>query len=230
MKTPFHLKKEVLQIILLALPFALAAAWWDRIPATIVTHWDLHGRPDGWMPKLPGLLSLPLVNIGLCLLFASIPWLDPRLRRDPASATARYLQTLRWWRYALTTFFTMLAVAVIAIAAGWHIDIGRLACNGAFGLFAVVGNILGRLQPNYFMGIRTPWTLEDATTWRATHRLGGRLMLFGSVTLLAVGLFVSNGVLLGLLFAFLASLGVWSLWYSAWFYRAHGGAHQHAAR
>ena len=123
---------------------------------------------------------------------------------------------------AFTAFFTLLALAIIAVAAGWHVDTGRLACDGALVMLAVLGNILGKLQPSYLMGIRTPWTLKDVATWRATHRLGGRLMLFGSVALLVVGFFTSSVVLFGWLCVFLVGLGIWSLWYSAWFYRRHG--------
>ena len=74
------------------------------------------------------------------------------------------------------------------------------------------------------MGIRTPWTLEDPATWRATHRLGSRAMVFGSVALLIVGVFVSSAVQLGLLIGFVVVLAVGSLGFSAWFYQTHSAA------
>ena len=212
-------RQELVQILLLAAPFALAAVWWNKMPATVVSHWGLHGEPDGWMPKAPGVLGVPLLNVGLCLLLAFLSAIDPRLRRDPSTATARYRRTLRLCRYAVTAFIALVAMAVIAVAAGWSLDIGRLACNGALVVLAAVGNFMGNLQPSYLMGIRTPWTLEDAATWRATHRVGGRVLVFGSAALLVVGCFVSDAVQLGLLLAFVVGVGFWSLGYSAWFYR-----------
>ena len=213
------LRQESVQLLLLALPFALAAAWWNKLPPTVVTHWNLHGQPNGWMPKGPGLLLAPALNVALCLLFAFLPQLDPRLRRDPSTGTIRYRQILRWCRWAVTAFISVLSLTIIAIAAGWSIDVARLASTGTLLVLAVIGNFMGNLQPNYLIGIRTPWTLEDAATWRATHRLDGRAMVFGSLTLLLVGCFVSSAVLTTLLIVFCVGLGVWSLGYSAWFYQ-----------
>ncbi len=219
MKTLHFLKREWLQIVILALPFALATAWWDRCPAVVVTHWGLHGQPNGWMPKAPGLLLAPVLNAGLCLLLAFLPWIDPRLRGNPAADTARYRRILRVYRHALTTFFAAVAVSVIAVAAGWRVDINLLAVDGTLGLFAVMGNFMGSLQPNYFVGCRTPWTLQDGDTWRATHRTTGRLMVFGAVALLAVQFFVSRQAELCLLVTYGVGLAAWSLGYSAWFFQ-----------
>ena len=154
----------------------------------------------------------------LCLLLAALPLIDPRLRRDPAASTARYRRILRWCRLAVTAFFAVLAVTILAVAVGWPVDVGRIACDGALVMLAVVGNFMGGLQPNYLMGLRTPWTLEDAATWRATHRVGGRVLVFGSAVLLVPGWFVPDAVLLGLLLAFVVGVGFGSLGYSAWFF------------
>ena len=86
-------------------------------------------------------------------------------------------------------FLSLVSMMVIAIAAGWPVNVGNVSYYGTLTLFAVIGNFFGNLEPNYLVGIRTPWTLEDPGTWRATHRLIGRWMVFGSVALLAVGIF-----------------------------------------
>ena len=171
------------------------------------------------MPKAPGLLLAPVFNVGLCLLLAFLPRIDPRLRGNPAADSARYRRILRVYRYALTTFMAVVAVAVIAVAAGWRVDIGLLAVDGSLVLFAVLGNFMGNLQPNYFVGCRTPWTLQDGDTWRATHRTTGRLMVFGAVALLGAQLFVSREVELYLFIAYAVGLGAWSLGYSAWYFQ-----------
>ena len=185
----------------------------------VATHWNLHGQPTGWMSKTPGLLSAPLLNVGLCLLLTFLPQIDPRLRRDPAASTARYRRTLRWCRYALTTFLAAVSVAIIAIAAGWPIEMPRLIFNGMLLLVIVIGNLSGNLPPNYLMGIRTPWTLEDAATWRATHRVSGRLMVFGGLALLVVGQIVPAPKQILLLIGFFLVLIIHGLGYSAWFYQ-----------
>ena len=189
----------------------------------VVTHWDLHGRPNSWMPKLPGVLVAPVFNVGLCLLLAWIPRLDPRLRHDPAAHTARYRQTLRVVRLALTGFLVMAASIVIAVAAGWQLNINGLIYYGTLALLAMLGNFFSRLQPSYLLGIRTPWTLEDDATWRATHRFAGRLMVFGALALLAVGPFVATVAQATLLVAFVLALACASMVYSLWYYHRAGG-------
>ena len=213
------LRREFVQILLLVLPFALAAAWWDKIPATVVSHWGFDGRPDGWMPKGQSLFILPVMNIGICALGLGFVATDRFFIKGPDAAqlTRRIRRLARWLRLALTGFFACFACVLIAVAAGWPVDVGRFASNAALVLLAVVGNFLGGVEPNYFVGIRTPWTLRNAETWRATNRLGARLLVFGSVALLLAGCFVSDAVLLALLLAFAVGLGGWGLGYSAWF-------------
>ena len=219
MKTLRFLQRELLQFVLLALPFALAAAWWNKLPASVPTHWDLHGQVNGWMPKVPGLLLVPALNVALYVLLAFSPTIDPRLRDKPAADTARYRRILRIYRYALTTMITQVALAIIALAAGWRIDPGLITDNGLLAVFLVMGNFMGNLQPNRFVGCRTPWTLRDDDTWRATHRTTGRLMVFGALALLAAEFFVSRETHFVLLFAFAVGIGLWGLGYSAWFFQ-----------
>ena len=219
MKTRRFLHRELLQTLILALPFALAATWWNKLPAAVATHWGIHGQPDGWMPKTPGLLLVPALNVALCLLMVYLPKIDPRLRNNPTADSARYRRVLRIYRYALTTLIAQVALAVILLAAGWRVDIGLIAVNGLLALFLVLGNFMGNLQPNRFVGARTPWTLRDDDTWRATHRTTGRLMVFGALALLGAEFFVSREVHFYLLMAFIAIVAVWSLGYSAWFFQ-----------
>ena len=133
----------------------LAAAWWDRLPAHGVIHWDIR----------------------------------------------------RGCRLGLAAFVTALSLMIITTAAGWRVDNGRVCCGGtSLLLLMVVGNYLANLEPNCLMGIRTLWTLEDPATWRATHRLGSRVMVFGSLALFVV----------------VPATG--SFGFSAWFYQTHGTA------
>ena len=219
MKTRQFLYRELLQIVILTLPFGLAAAWWTKLPPVVATHWGIHGQPNAWMPKAPGLLLVPALNVALCLLLAYLPKIDPRLRANPSADTVRYRRVLRIYRYALTTLIAQVALAVILLAAGWRVDIGLIAVNGMLALFLVIGNFMGNLQPNRFVGARTPWTLRDDDTWRATHRTTGRLMVFGALALLVAEFFVSREMHLYLLIGFIVALGVWTLGYSAWFFQ-----------
>ena len=215
------LRHEWLQLFLLALPFALAALWWNKFSDRVVTHWDLHNQPNGWMPKVPGLLLPPTLNVFLCALITLLPRIDPRLRRHGSNTTRGQRRAWRAFRLGFSGLLTVVSLVVLAAAVGWRPDVSRVCVCGALILLVIVGNFMSGLEPNYLMGIRTPWTLEDPATWRATHRLGGRIMVFGSLVALAAGFFVSCTVQLGLLAGFAVVLALWSLGYSAWFYRTH---------
>ena len=206
-------KLNWLEAALLVAPFLALAFYWSDLPARVPTHWNLRGEIDGWSSKTPGVFLIPLINLGMVALLRALPWLDPKLRRS-ADAQGRMLPTLRIIRLALLALLDAIFYVQIAVSLGRNINGGRvlIACTLVF--LAILGNYLGNLRPNYFAGIRTPWTLEDPETWRATHRLGGRLIFFGSLALLVIQFFLSDTVF-GWVFAFaLVLLGVWGIFYS----------------
>ncbi len=206
-------KLNWLEAALLVAPFLALAFYWNDLPARVPTHWNLRGEIDGWSSKTPGVFLIPLINLGMVALLRALPWLDPKLRRS-ADAQGRMLPTLRVIRLALLALLDAIFYVQIAVSLGRNINGGRvlIACTLVF--LAILGNYLGNLRPNYFAGIRTPWTLEDPETWRATHRLGGRLIFFGSLALLVIQFFLSDTVF-GWVFAFaLVLLVVWGIFYS----------------
>ena len=102
MTAPVTLKKHWLQIAILAIPFAVAAACWSKFPARVPSHWGLHGQVDGWMSKGPGLPLLPAINIGIWALFAAIPRLDPKMRaRQDQGRTLEVLPEMAFRVYRL---------------------------------------------------------------------------------------------------------------------------------
>ena len=134
------LRHEWFQIALLAVPFALAAAWWSKLPSNVVTHWDIHNRPNGWMPKAPGVLLLPALNVLLCVVIACVPRIDPRLRRRGSATDLCQRRAWRGFRLGFSAFLTAISLMLISAAAGWQMDIGRICLSGPFLLLAVVGN------------------------------------------------------------------------------------------
>jgi uncharacterized membrane protein len=128
-------------------------------------------------------------------------------------------------RLSLAAFFCALFFIQIATTLSYPLAGGRTMIWCILVLLAIMGNYLGNLRPNYLVGIRTPWTLESAETWRATHRLGGRLMFFGALLLLAAEFFLSPGAFGFLLVIMILSLVTWSFLYSWHHFRTHGATH-----
>ena len=213
-------KLNWLEVVLLAAPFVALVIYWNDLPARVPTHWDFRGQIDGRMTKVPGILIAPLTALGLSALLHALPWFDPKLRRTPGeeSLMPAVLPIVRIASLLLldTVFFVQMATSLGRDVAGGRI---MMACLLVF--FVVMGNYLGNLRPNYFVGIRTPWTLENPETWRATHRLGGRLMFFGALILLVAQWLLSERSF-GLLFVgSILSLAVWGILYSWHHSRTH---------
>ena len=214
-------KVNWLEATLLLAPFLVIAALWNKLPARIPMHWNLRGEVDRWASSPIEIFFLPLLALALAALLRVLPRLDPKLRAR-LHENERMQATLQITRLALAAFFGALFFIQIGTALGYPFASGRAVIWCTLVLLAVMGNYLGNLRPNYFVGIRTPWTLESAATWRATHRLGGRLMFFGALLLLVAEFFLSPRAF-GFLFATLILLLVaWAFLYSWHHFRTHG--------
>jgi uncharacterized membrane protein len=214
MKILHYLKKHWLQFAFLAAPFLLIAVEWNRFPARIPIHWNFDGQEASWTNKT-GLLLCPMLNVAVALLFACLPRLDPRLRRNPLpnGGISKGSRIIRLTFAAVLSFISLL---IAASALGYTFKVFRLVISAELVLMMVIGNFMSTLRPNYFFGIRTPWTLESPEVWRATHRMGSRIFVFGPLALLVLQFVLSPTHLRIALFAFLGGSVVWALLYSYW--------------
>ena len=207
-------KLNWLEGALLLAPFVVLALYWTSLPARVPTHWDVHGEIDSWSPKVPGLLILPLTSVIMVVLLRSLQKIDPKLWKTADASSSGMRTALPIIRVAILGLLDVIFYIQIAVPLGWNIDHGRILMTCMLIFFAIMGNFLGNLRPNYFAGIRTPWTLEDPETWRATHRLGGRLIFFGALLLLVLQFFFSHR-LFGWIFAgSMLLLALWAFLYS----------------
>jgi uncharacterized membrane protein len=213
-------KLSWLENALLITPFLVLATLWTRLPDRVPIHWNLRGEIDGWASKSFGLLILPLTSLVINILFRWLPRFDPKLRGKLVKED-RMTTVLQILRLAVAGFFGAVFYATIMAALGRPLAMGRIVTASTLLLLAIMGNYLGNLRPNYFAGIRTPWTLESPETWRATHRLGGRLMFFGSLVLLALQFFLSEATAAIVFTTSAISLAVWGFWYSWRHFRTH---------
>lgn len=158
------------------LPLAYLLYTYTSLPDTVPMHFDGNGKPDGFGSKQTHLwvmLGMWVFNIGIYLLVRNIYRLDPK-------ATVRLgIRTYTNLALAILLFLSTLHVVIVYAtgAGGFMIDRLLFVLLGAF--FAYLGWIMKDIEPNYFVGIRTPWTLEDPENWRATHAFGGRWFLWG---------------------------------------------------
>ena len=149
-----------------------SAVAWPLAEDSIPIHWNAQGEVDGYGGKAEGLLLLPGIALATWLMLAFIPRIDPG-RRNYASFGSAYFLT----RLGILGFFALLHGGIVALALGAEIDIFFLFPIGIGALFLLLGNVMPKFRPNYFAGVRTPWTLASAKSWTATHRVAGRLFM-----------------------------------------------------
>lgn len=183
-------RTEFPQWILIAAMFALAALRWNGAPDRIPVHWGWSGEVDRYGGKFEGLLGLPLLALGLYLLFRLLPTIDPGRANYPAFANVYH--TIR---ISVVLVMAMLYAAIHVWLAGRTFDMGMAASLLIGTLLIVMGGMLGKIRPNWFMGVRTPWTLTSKNAWIRAHRLGGWVFVAAGILLLAAPIADSRWVL-----------------------------------
>lgn len=162
------IRRDWPQVLLLAGMFAFAAWTWHLAPARVPVHWGLDGHPDRFGGRFEGVFLQPLLALGTALLLAFLPRLDP--------GRANYASFAGAYRFVRTLVLVVLAGVQVATSGpirGHSVDLTAVVPPLVGVLFVGLGNVLGKVRPNWFVGIRTPWTLSSKRSWSRTHRLGG---------------------------------------------------------
>lgn len=180
-----NLKKlDLLVILACAVSIAgLAVVVYPRLPETVPTHWNFRSEVDAYGPRWT-ILLMGLLPFAVFLLMKLAPRFDPR-----REAYERHAKPYAILTAVISLAFVPIAWIVALAALGVGIDVGILIRVVIGLLFIAIGNYLGTLRPNYFVGIRTPWTLADPEVWRRTHRRGALVFIaMGAVVLLSLAL------------------------------------------
>jgi uncharacterized membrane protein len=160
----------------LLITFILTIAMYPTVPDRVVSHWNAAGQADGFTSKIWGLGLIPLIMTGFVALLAVLPRIDPYKKN--------YEKFRDWYEgFILLFVFFMLAIQVQIIlwSSGYQIS-PNLTFPFLIGtLFIYIGFLLGHAEQNWFVGIRTPWTLSSETVWKKTHEIGGKLFKIAGV-------------------------------------------------
>ena len=166
--------------LLAALAFAIVV--YPSLPEQVPTHWGMDGNVDDYTPKMPGAFLGPLLGLGIWGLLVGLRRIDPR-----SGNYDRFDDTFWLIGNVLGVFMAGITFATLGYSLGWPVDMERVVLGGVGLLLLVLGNVMPRLRSNFWMGVRTPWTLSSDQVWRDTHRLAGRTMVAGGlITLIAL--------------------------------------------
>ena len=185
----------VLTAVVILLQTAVGVVLWDRLPDTLVTHFDVNGEPNGYSSKAFTVFGMPLLLLalqGVCLLAScsgnsKIASADPRVRRLVI--------------FIIPAVSLLVMVTTYGHALNMQINMTRLVWLFMGALFVVLGNYLPKLRHNYTTGIKLPWTLAGEEVWDRTHRLSGPIWMLGGLILVVCGA-MDTGSLIPILVCF----------------------------
>ncbi len=173
-------KTELAPLVMLAVVAASSFYFYSRFPARVASHWDLQGRVNGWSGKGFAAFAVPILALAMYLLFLFLPRLDPKKDRY-----AEFAGVYHVFKAAIVGLLAAVYLATGLFNLGYPVDIGAVIPALIGALFVLIGALLPRIKNNWFVGIRTPWTLSSERVWERTHRVGGRLfVVFGLLIML----------------------------------------------
>jgi uncharacterized membrane protein len=177
MQSPIKLtwKSEIWSIIIVLTTVVSSFYFYAHFPERVVTHWGFMGEPNGWSSRAGGAFGVMAIVPGMYLMFLLLPLLDPKKERYMEFAKVFHL-----FKNVLLTFIAAIYALSSLYNIGYPVQI-QFWVPWLVGLLMIfMGNYLGKIKPNWFVGIRTPWTLSSENVWYKTHRVGGwAFILFG---------------------------------------------------
>lgn len=181
-----NVRKEMPLLIIVILPFLYLGYLYAGLPETVPTHWNLQGEIDGWGSKSM-LWILPFATGFLGYVLMSLaPKIDPK--KQIKQMGTKFYQL----KFIVVLFLTALGLYILYATQQQSMSSPKIIfiLTGIF--FAALGNYLPSVKPNYFIGLRTPWTLENATVWKKTHRLAGKLWVGGGLLIITSTLLLTQ--------------------------------------
>lgn len=169
-------KAEIFCLGVTLLSFAVAIYFYPLMPDTMASHWNVDGQVDGYMDKAWGLFMMPMISACLLLFFLAIPRIDP-LKEN----IAKFRGYFDGFVALIFLFLFYLFLLVILWQRGARFEMGQVLSPAFAILFYYCGIMLEHTKRNWFIGIKTPWTISSDAVWDRTHALGGKLFKIAGV-------------------------------------------------
>lgn len=211
--------RTLIIIIILTLAGLVVSLWaYPRLPEMVPSHWNFAGEVDDTMPRNQVIFILPGLIFFLGLLLLYLPNIDP-LRAN----VELFRKIYNWFITGASSFFLYLHILIILAGLGMKVNINYLIIPVASLMMFGIGMVLEKTKPNWFLGIRTPWTLSSPAVWEKTHRLGSLLFKLSAGVIL-VSLILSPTTSLLILMGTILSTAILLVFYSYYTYRADNRA------
>ncbi len=175
-------------LIVLVIPVLYLLKVYPDLPQIVPVHFDAHGKPNDYGDKsilLKATAIFCIVGIGIFFILRNIHKIDPKKNVQYNADTFNKIAT------GIVVFMSAINVIIISSVVNSSFETGKLLMPLLGIFFAFMGNVMFSLKPNYFVGIRLPWTLESEDNWRKTHQLAGKVWFAGGLLITILSLLLS---------------------------------------
>ncbi len=196
-------------LILIGISFIVGALAFPYMPDRVASHWNAQGTVDDYMSKFWGIFLLPIMLAAMFLIYIIIPKIDPL--KSNIESFRKYYDA--FW-LALTVFLMYIFALVLAWNFGYRFNFSVMLIPAMAAFWYCIGGLLEKSKRNWFIGIRTPWTLSSDVVWEKTNALGGKLFKIAALFAL-FGLFFQNSEVLAIFIIVpLAGVALFAIVYS----------------
>ncbi len=172
-------KSEFLPILIIIVIIALSVFFYPMLPEKVASHWNFKGEVDGWTSRNFSVIFLPALITGIYLLLTFLPNLDPKKENY-----LKFRNTYNIFKILIISVLGIIYIASLLYNVGYNVNIAVITPLLIGVMFIVMGNYMGKLKFNWFVGIKNPWTLSSENVWNKTHRLSGWLFIILGIILI----------------------------------------------
>jgi uncharacterized membrane protein len=205
-------------LIIYLLPVVYLLTVYSALPASVPMHYDLNGKVNRYGSKAEFLMFqgiMLFIGLLVYLLLRFLPAIDPKKKVKYSEETFQKIAL------GIVVFLSALNIVIIFSTANQGFRVDKLVFPMVGLLFAFLGNVMNNIKPNYFVGIRTPWTLESEDTWKATHRLAGKVWFVGGIVITIVTLVLPSNIAFIVFMSGIISMAFLPVIYSYIYFKNH---------
>jgi len=194
-------------LIIIALAIGIGIYLYPNMPAQMPSHWNIAGEIDGYSSKTTALFIMPIISIIMLLLMMWFPKADPK-QENIAYNKPFYERVV----FAIILFLFLINCLTLLVSLGYEIKVTSVIVPALGLLFFFIGKQMENIKPNWFFGIRTPWTIHSPEIWEKTHKIGSKIFRAFGIVLFCFG-FLYPVLSFAILIAFIITILIWSFAY-----------------
>lgn len=204
-----------MMLVIILACFVTGMIMYSSLPTMFVSHWNAQGVANGTMGKFWGVFIMPIIMLLLMGLWLLLPRVDPVA---PEFKGFRYVYDFIF--FLVIAFIAYVYAIMLGINGGLHLDLLQMILPALAAFMFILGALLPHLKRNWFVGIRTPWTISNDVVWRKTHRLGSVLFEAAAGFILAAA-YLPRAATIWFILVPVLSAALISVVYSYFLYRKH---------